>query len=110
MLEDMIDLNVPITFGNNKVETFYIKISGVRDSIDKASILQIESNEIIEIIQKESLKIFTKNKAFNTDDIIFILVDAFNRLNEKLNKENQIKIKSLFLKWRDKSTLYSINN
>jgi hypothetical protein len=109
MIEDMIDLNVPITFGNN-VETFYIKISGIRSGLDQASILQIDSNEIIDIIQKESLKIFTANKRFDTDDIIFILIDAFKLLNTKLDKNDQIRIKSLFIRWRDKSTLFSINN
>lgn len=108
MIEDMIDLNVPITFGN-KVENFYIKICGVRDNLDQASILQIDSNEIVDILQKESLKIFTANKRFDTDDIIFILIDAFELLNTKLDKENQIKIKSLFVKWREKSTLFHIN-
>jgi len=109
MIEDMIDLNVPITFGN-KVETFYVKICGVREGLDQASILQIDSNEIIDILQKESLKIFTANKRFDTDDIIFILIDAFKLLNSKLDEDDQIKIKSLFVRWRDKSTLLSINN
>jgi hypothetical protein len=110
MMEDMIDISVPINFGNNKIETFFIKITGERDGLDQSSILQINSDDIIGTIQKESKALFVKNKRFDTDDIIFILLDAFIALNKKLEKEDQVYIKSIYVRWRDKSTLYSINN
>jgi len=109
MMEDTIDITVPINFGNNNIETFFVRVNGERETLDQSSILQIDSDEIINIIIRDSKKVFMKNKRFDTDDIIFILLDAFVDLNKKLDENDKVYIKSIYVRWRDKSTLYTIN-
>jgi len=106
MIKDYMHFVVNIFFGKSP-QTFRIKITGERGSLDELSIAGIENFDVEtlkDIITKKSNEYYNNYRSFDMDVILDILIQVFTNIR----KEVDIHVREFEVSWKDYTTVVPV--